>query len=300
MSNNVNDVYDAGFDATLERDGNREPEVARTDLVGPVQELLNRLESRISEAENRLTVIEGQLGGWLTDVTPTDITYSSATRINTNGFVPGDVFNIGDRLEITQGGSVKYFFVADVNTNNIDIEGGNNYTFTNAPITSFRYSKLIAPIGFPGIDSFVKNPDLTYTAANTYTFTLKNMTFYMLGNVVNVYFEYKFYYNTSAGGATIMNLPLPIQRGTSSDIQAVVQHTVIGLDFKPSNSSTYLLWGSLDSSANTMGLRLIAVYDPAVSFGFFDGITPSYFRVGGDSDASATHWVRGSFSYLVK
>lgn len=75
-------------------------------------------------------------------------TYASATTIT----VPSNAttkYSVGDKLKLTQSGSVAYFYIVGVSSTTLTITGGSDYTLTSNPISSIYYSKAENPLGFP-------------------------------------------------------------------------------------------------------------------------------------------------------
>jgi len=85
--------------------------------------------------------------------------------------VPTDartLFEIGDKVKLTQGTSTKYFYVTAVAATALSITAGALYTLEDAAISNFRLSKAVAPVDWP----LPANPLVTVTDAATVTFDL--------------------------------------------------------------------------------------------------------------------------------
>lgn len=100
---------------------------------------------------------------------PSNFTYSSATRVSVSNYTPADLFQVGDKLRLTQT-TVKYFYIYAVGSNYIDISGGTDYTFVNAAVTAIATSRLSNPSGHPLV--FTYTPTLTASGAMTIAFLL--------------------------------------------------------------------------------------------------------------------------------
>lgn len=95
--------------------------------------------------------------------------YDSATTIS----VPDGAtlrYSKGDKIKLTQGGVLKYFYIVDVADDLLTILGGSDYTLLNADIEDNYYSHVASPVGFPQIfnwdptyTGFSVDPELTCT-----------------------------------------------------------------------------------------------------------------------------------------
>lgn len=91
-------------------------------------------------------ILEGNITGWV--LANETWTYASATSIT----VPTNAttkYSVGDKLMLTQGASVLYFYITAVAATTLTITGGSDYTLTNTTITLNYYSKVSTPLGFP-------------------------------------------------------------------------------------------------------------------------------------------------------
>jgi hypothetical protein len=79
-------------------------------------------------------------------------TYASSTTFTVSGDVRGK-YQKGDKIELTQSSTVKYFYIINVSysapNTTITITGGVDYTLANTTITNNYYSKAENPQGFP-------------------------------------------------------------------------------------------------------------------------------------------------------
>lgn len=132
--------------------------------------------------------------------------YASATTIT----VPSDAttkYSVGDKIRLTQS-TVKYFYITAVATTVLTINGGTDYTLTNAAISDISYSKASTPVGFPGIFSYT--PAITADGGSP---AIGNGTwgckFNMQGRNVTVYFKITRGSTTSFGtGNFYISLPI--------------------------------------------------------------------------------------------
>lgn len=109
-------------------------------------------------------------------------TYASATTIT----VPAGAtskYSVGDKLKLTQSGSVAYFYITTVASTLLTINGGTDYTLTNTAISGIYYSKADNPLNFPGYFNYVPTWGSTGTAPAIGNGTLAG-TFRLSGKVV--------------------------------------------------------------------------------------------------------------------
>lgn len=135
--------------------------------------------------------------------------YASATTIT----VPSGAttrFVKGDRIKLTQLGSVAYFVVADIASSLLTITSGSSYTLSNNPISAVSYSHQVSPVGWPGY--FQWTPGYTGFSANPTTDTGVLTIFSVVGNTVTVlYASTPGTSNTT--GFTITGLPFTVLNG---------------------------------------------------------------------------------------
>ena len=82
--------------------------------------------------------------------------YASETTIS----VPSgaaSIYAVGDRIKITQS-TVKYFYITAVADTLLTINGGTDYTLSNAAITNPYYSHQLSPVGFPQWFNYSSSP----------------------------------------------------------------------------------------------------------------------------------------------
>lgn len=80
------------------------------------------------------------------------VTFSSAdapTFVVTTSIDCTEFIGLGNRLQCTHGGVVKYFLVTAITSNSITLYGGTDYTLSDTAITEVYYSNVKAPYGFP-------------------------------------------------------------------------------------------------------------------------------------------------------
>lgn len=115
--------------------------------------------------------------------------YDSALVVNVNNTIlqPLSYFRKGDLLRIKQNDTWGYYYITRVpaTDDQIYIEGGNAYTFTNDPIEDISYSRVRAAFGHPVVIPFTT----VAAGAGSMIVTLNTQScfFYMDGPVFNVY-----------------------------------------------------------------------------------------------------------------
>lgn len=120
-----------------------------TDFVDGI----NDLDKRLQDIENTR---QQYVGDWF-EFNVIDFTYNADNIITVSNLDPLDRFQIGDKLWLVQGGTDKYFYIIDVDADNIYLDAGDDYTYTNTAITFVASSRLASPFGFP--------PDFNFTTS---------------------------------------------------------------------------------------------------------------------------------------
>lgn len=142
-------------------------------------------------------------------------TYASATTIT----VPTDAttkYSVGDKIRLTQS-TVKYFYITGVTTTILTINGGTDYTLTNAAISDISYSKACTPVGFP--QTFAWTPTWANWTIGSATVDAK---FSMTGKVVNFRIAVTLS-STTVGTAPTFTLPV-----TSVTVSAAMANMPLG------------------------------------------------------------------------
>lgn len=170
--------------------------------------------------------------------------YASATTIT----VPTDAttkYSVGDKIRLTQS-TVKYFYITGVTTTILTINGGTDYTLTNAAITDISYSKAATPVGFPQWFAY------TPTFANT---TLGSATvagrFSMSGKTVS--FMASFVLGAGSAIGTTPTATFPVTASSTSMVAGVspIGHT----NSNDTGTNSYvgpLMWNSTTTALPTV------------------------------------------------
>lgn len=155
----------------------------------------NTLADIIKDHTKRLVALENARQPYIADwrsLPPQEFSYNSVSGVSgvlDVDFTPSSRFAVGDRLEIVQS-TTKYFVVWKIDdaANQISISGGDDYTLANAVLDSIRFSKAVAPTGFP--EFFLYAPDVENTAGPPVppsSVTQNTSKFTLTGNVLKVY-----------------------------------------------------------------------------------------------------------------
>lgn len=103
---------------------------------------------------------------------PSKFAYSTANTITVTDFDPRNVFAVGDRLRLKQGGAYKYYKITALSATTIEISAGTGTALTNTTITEIGYSKYQYPLNFPATvtddwdNSYLNPSKFTYSTAN--------------------------------------------------------------------------------------------------------------------------------------
>lgn len=116
----------------------------------------------------------------------------------------------GDKLKLTQGGSVKYFYIVGVADTILTITGGSDYTLANSAISAISIARGNA-VGFP--DSF--NFSATASATGSMTYSVGSILHVFQFKINGSSITYNIYNDSTTGGTasygiTIGNLPIGI------------------------------------------------------------------------------------------
>lgn len=169
-------------------------------------EFTQRIKDLEDTVQSLSTAPQSYQADWI-NLNPTEYIYNSATRIDISDFDPRSRFSIGDRLELTQSSTTKYFYVIDVQSDHIKIYAGTDYTFTSDTITSIRASKNIKPTGFP--DFFNYDATVDVNVGSITKDVLSTEQFYMIGGVYYVFSQYDL--SSISAGNSIIIIYLPTQ-----------------------------------------------------------------------------------------
>jgi len=169
------------------------------DSMVQVEKFLSTIKDLSSRLDNLERTSQPQLIDWY-EYNPSYFTrYADNVITVDTKIIVENVFQIGDKVRINQGG-YKYFYIIyiDTATNRITLSGGDDYVFTSSAFTSFGTSKLPTPFGHPLIFDY-STSSLVYTADSTTTYNdsakfaggdgIRSAKFSMNGPIVQVWFE---------------------------------------------------------------------------------------------------------------
>jgi hypothetical protein len=113
------------------------------------------------------------VGEWY-EFNPTLFAYVSDNVVSMDqSLVDNRTFQIGDKIRIFQDGAYKFFNIVDINSSNISLLGGSDYTFDNSAFTTFALSRSDDAYGFPPLFNFlstvIATPPLTIVNQGTFT-----------------------------------------------------------------------------------------------------------------------------------
>lgn len=169
--------------------------------------------------------------------------YASATTIT----VPAgatSVYQKGDKIKITQSGSIKYFSVTAVADTLLTVTGGTDYSVANATITDAYYSKDENPQGFP--DWFNYTP--TTSGLTTPVYTIQTGKFKVSGR--SVFAHYSISLSSWAGQSGQITLVAPITCANTRDFYGISTYYRNGGSSVDGVTLSYI-------TANTTNIKLI-------------------------------------------
>lgn len=210
--------------------------IAKVTVANGASSIAN---ANIADTRSRASVNAVANDGW----TPVSDSwsYASATTIT----VPSNAtakYSIGDKLKLTQSGSVAYFYITGVASTVLTINGGTDYTLTNNPISSIYYSKNENPLNFPSY--------FNYTPTWT-NLTIGNGTnasrFSMSGKRVNYRLVFILGSTSSVGTGPRVTLPIAAS-STYSDGHEMISGMILD------QGSAYIPGGVIWASSTTADL----------------------------------------------
>lgn len=152
------------------------------------------------------------------DWTYFDVSYISYVSNGIVKITQQDVFDslqIGDKVKLLQTVD-KYFYVIakDSSTNQIKINGGTDYVYTNGTVNNISFSKVNNPNGFP--DRFNFDPNPVFSGGSGVSATAETAYYKMFGNLVAPVYYITV---TSSSKPTGFTLDIPFAQGASDIIQ---------------------------------------------------------------------------------
>lgn len=175
-------------------------EITVDDLLVLVDDPGGTPETKKMKIQNFLAYMRN---GWFLDTNTW--TYASATTFTVSRDVT-DVFDLGTKVRLKQGGGWKYFYVVATSYSSpnttITVTGGADYSLINAPITDGYLSQAASPVGFP--QWFNHTPTFTGFSADpsggTYQFCIIGRLVYF-----NVYQP-----SNGTSNSTVFTISLPV------------------------------------------------------------------------------------------
>ncbi len=197
--------------------------------------------------------------------------YASTTTITVSSGALSR-YQKGDKVKLTQSGTVKYFYIVNVTDTLLTVTGGSDYTLANASITDNYYSHSENPRSFPQRFNFVPSwSSLTIgNGTNTGNFQLIGKT---------LYFKVRFTFGSSSSVSGNITLALPVSIGSYATIAIIGTGSVLaggqgyplfinksGVIYGVTTGSTY---GGYISSTTTIPVTWGSGYDMEIS-GFYE------------------------------
>ena len=151
------------------------------DQLNPLN---NEFMKKVAGLFDRMDAVERGVqpyqGDWVT-LNISGMSYASDNYIHFNS--TGGIYNlqIGDRIQITQT-TVKNFYVIGSSNGTYQLDGGTDYKFTNAPFTTFAFSRVFAPSIFP--TAFNYTATITKYVDGNYEAISQSFNYSMTGKIV--------------------------------------------------------------------------------------------------------------------
>lgn len=108
-------------------------------------------------------------------------TAAGVITFSDTSFVPNNMFNVGDKIRLKQGGAYKYFYVIKTSATSIKVFAGVDYSTTAAAVTNLALSRISNPVGHPGYFLFAST--LQCESPMTVTQGTLETAFFLQGNI---------------------------------------------------------------------------------------------------------------------
>lgn len=185
-------------------------------------------------------------GDWSQILEPME--YVSANEI---AFVDQEVdasryFSIGRKLWIDQTTN-KYFWISRVKDYSIEIDGGDNYTFLNTPVTAIYYSTQDFPNGWPNETEFFHQVTVIPVSGSVSSYLKRNCYFSMRGNEVIATYDVA---ATLSTGNIQVFLTLPID--TYTVLSNRIVGNALGVAGYSTDGATNIVWNPSFTSESSM------------------------------------------------
>jgi len=216
---------------------------------------LKDLEARIDATQKTR---QPYLGDWY-EFNTSLFTYVSDNIVDVDdSIVLLDVFQIGDKVRVTQDGGYKYFYIIKLTTatNQITLNGGTDYTFDNSTFSTFGISKLVSPAGFPTAFNFASNAN--FSGGSGVSITTNVATYSMQGSVLFLSYRISWSYSSAPTG---LDVDLPFTQGDTGMIQGYIGATSV-------NPIYGLLVSNTDFLQFTLGSYVTGIFMFSQSVGY--------------------------------
>jgi hypothetical protein len=143
--------------------------------------------------------------------------YGSSTTVSVSGLSISDLFQVGDKIRLVQGGNTKYFYIVLISGSTLTLSGGDDYVLANELITEFSSSRLGTPSGFPTKFNY------TATILNG-TFQNQSLKFSISGNIVQITGGCSIITSTSGTPSVRISYPFNLRNTTIANQITVLQY----------------------------------------------------------------------------
>lgn len=169
---------------------------------------LYRQIAKINNDVNNYTISPvGYFGDWQEISEPFTYTTANTMTVENTNVDLNNIFSIGDPIRLKQGAGFKYFYITNVTTNVITINGGSDYTLTNSAITDIARGLKPNATGFPFTFNFTANfqtPGINQLSG----LTNENYKFWLQGRTVSVNLEFEGADLAGANSSIVCDLPI--------------------------------------------------------------------------------------------
>lgn len=236
-----------------------------SSMLNPVD---NTFVAEIADLKRQVKTLQNTsqpyFGDW-NSFNPAEFSYTDANTVTVIDRIPSSTFKKGDKLQITQSGTLKSFYITAVDDtlSTLSIAGGALNTFTNTTIDAIRLSRLPSPKDWPsdrdmyyGIDTVTSG-----TGAFTVNTSQSKLFFSMVGDIVRGFFTVT---GTMTGYAVSAQIPVPaaLRRSLAADIINIEQAGQLGYLFPDLRDATvtdempgFIFFGT--GSPNTVTVRSV-------------------------------------------
>lgn len=228
-----------------------------------------------SNITDRRLPVNSQTDGW--QQANETWTYASATTIT----VPTGAtfkYSVGDKVKYMQSGAWKYAYVTGVTATTLTLNGGSDYTVSNATIAAPCFSKRETPVGFP--QYFNWTPTWTNLTVGNGT---NGSRFSIRGRSVHMFLSFTFGSTSSMGSNPYVSMP--VAKSSNITNRAPMAYATL---FAGTNNVPGWLW--VDIADNTrMQLLYGNVVGTITTYSGCSATTPYTWTTGNTITAHGTY-----------